>query len=119
MTQASAERPSTIPRPASPPPAWNRQPPGDGRRWRAEGRETAVAGPIPRGGRRPVAVGPQRVLFVNQYYWPSHASTAQHLADLAEAMAVQGYECHVLCSRVGPGQADCPAREVRNGVQIH
>ncbi len=41
----------------------------------------------------------KKILFINQYYWPDHASTAQHLADLAESMAERGYECHVLCAR--------------------
>ena len=46
----------------------------------------------------------RRLLFINQYYWPDHASTAQHLTDLAESLAAQGYECHVLCV-AGPLQA--------------
>ena len=32
----------------------------------------------------------KRILFINQYYWPDHASTAQHLTDLAESLASQG-----------------------------
>ena len=32
----------------------------------------------------------RRLLFVNQYYWPDHASTAQHLTDLAESLARAG-----------------------------
>lgn len=64
---------------------------------------------------------PRRLLFVNQYYWPDHASTAQHLADLAEHMAGRGHDVHVLCSRGGykPGSERPPAREVHNGVTIH
>jgi glycosyltransferase involved in cell wall biosynthesis len=63
----------------------------------------------------------KRVLFINQYYWPDHASTAQHLADLAESMAGRGYECHVLCSRgrYRPGEPKPPASEVHEGVRIH
>jgi glycosyltransferase involved in cell wall biosynthesis len=62
-----------------------------------------------------------RILFINQYYWPDHASTAQHLTDLAESMAARGYECHVLCSRsrYQPGEPKPPAFEVREGVRIH
>ncbi|SIO08283.1 Glycosyltransferase involved in cell wall bisynthesis [Singulisphaera sp. GP187] len=62
-----------------------------------------------------------RLLFVNQYYWPDHASTAQHLADLVESLAADGYECHVLCGQGGykPGTPRPPAFEVHNGVQIH
>ncbi len=63
----------------------------------------------------------QRLLFVNQYYWPDHASTAQHLTDLAESLAEQGHEVHVLCAQGSyRGAADRPpAREVHNGVYIH
>ncbi len=70
---------------------------------------------------KPEPTRPGRLLFVNQYYWPDHASTAQHLTDLAEALADQGHEVHVLCSRGGykPGAERPPAREARNGVQIH
>ena len=32
----------------------------------------------------------RRLLFINQYYWPDHASTAQHLTDLAESLAARG-----------------------------
>ena len=64
---------------------------------------------------------PGRLLFVNQYYWPDHASTAQHLTDLAESLAARGHEVHVLCSRGGykPGAERPPTREIHNGVQIH
>jgi glycosyltransferase involved in cell wall biosynthesis len=63
----------------------------------------------------------KRVLFINQYYWPDHASTAQHLTDLAESMAERGYECHVLCSRgrYQPGEPKPPGSEVHEGVRIH
>lgn len=63
----------------------------------------------------------RRILFVNQYYWPDHASTAQHLADLAESLAAQGYECHVLCGlgQYRTGVAQLPAYEVHNGVHVH
>jgi colanic acid biosynthesis glycosyl transferase WcaI len=63
----------------------------------------------------------RRLLFVNQYYWPDHASTAQHLADLAESLAARGFECHVLCAqgRYKPGEPVPPAFEVHEGVHIH
>ncbi len=64
---------------------------------------------------------PRRLLFVNQYYWPDHASTAQHLADLAEHLASVGHEVHILCSRGGykPSSERPPANETYRGVQIH
>lgn len=65
-----------------------------------------------------------KILFINQYYWPDHASTAQHLTDLAESFAARGYECRVLCgsgaylSKSADRAAAPPARETRNGVEI-
>jgi colanic acid biosynthesis glycosyl transferase WcaI len=75
---------------------------------------------VVRDGRRG-SPGPSRILLVNQHYWPDHASTAQHLTDLAEALAEQGHEVHVLCSRRGsrPGAPPRPRRELRHGVTIH
>lgn len=64
---------------------------------------------------------PRRLLFINQYYWPDHASTAQHLTDLAEALASEEHECHVLCGQgtYKPGAPRPPKHEVHNGVHIH
>ncbi|WP_237170778.1 glycosyltransferase family 4 protein [Paludisphaera borealis] len=66
-------------------------------------------------------VAGKRLLFINQYYWPDHASTAQHLTDLAESLAARGFECHVLCSqsRYKPGDPVSPAFEIHQGVHIH
>jgi colanic acid biosynthesis glycosyl transferase WcaI len=63
----------------------------------------------------------KRLLFINQYYWPDHASTAQHLTDLAESLVEKGYDCHVLASqgRYKPGEPRPPAYEVHKGVHIH
>jgi colanic acid biosynthesis glycosyl transferase WcaI len=63
----------------------------------------------------------RRILFINQYYWPDHASTAQHLTDLAEFLAERGFECHVLVSqgRYKPGESRPPAFEIHEGVHIH
>jgi glycosyltransferase involved in cell wall biosynthesis len=62
----------------------------------------------------------RRLLFINQYYWPDHASTAQHLTDLAESLAARGFECHVLCAqgRYKPSEPIPPAFEVHEGVHI-
>ena len=65
-----------------------------------------------------------KILFVNQYYWPDLAATAQQLTDLAEHLAAprHGHEVHVLCAQAlyekQPG-VELKAREVRQGVQIH
>jgi putative colanic acid biosynthesis glycosyltransferase WcaI len=101
---------------------WLRARDGTSRRWQAESARAVPAPPRRRrlGPARP-APGPRRVLFINQYYWPDHASTAQHLTDLAEALAGDGHECHVLCARgrYQPGAPRPPAFEVRHGVHIH
>jgi glycosyltransferase involved in cell wall biosynthesis len=72
-------------------------------------------------GRRAVDGCGKKILFINQYYWPDHASTAQHLTDLAEDLAARGYECHVLCARgrYQAGGPNPPAYEVHEGVRIH
>jgi glycosyltransferase involved in cell wall biosynthesis len=62
-----------------------------------------------------------RILFINQCYRPDHASTAQHLTDLAEGLASRGHDVTVLCSRnpyVGGG-AVFPRHECHQGVLIH
>src|SRR5262249_1529813 len=84
------------------------------------GQQTAT--PRPRFVGSPAREGlGKRILLINQYYWPDHASTAQHLTDLAEYLALRGYECHVLCSqgRYKPGDPRPPASEVHEGVHIH
>ena len=52
-----------------------------------------------------------RVIFVNRVYWPSTAATAQLLTDLAEGLAAQGWDAHV----VAAGEASTR----HNGVTIH
>ncbi len=96
---------------------WFRGNDSETRRWRAE--PGGVAEP-----KHTIALpdtGPSRLLFINQYYWPDHASTAQHLTDLVEALAAKGHECHVLTAqgRYKPGAPRPPAYEVHNGVHIH
>ena len=60
------------------------------------------------------------LLFVNQHYYPDFASTGQHLTDLAEYLAAEGYDVSVLCSqgKYLAGQLEVPKREVHNGVTI-
>ena len=61
-----------------------------------------------------------RILFVNQHYWPDIASTGQHLTDLAEHCAADGFDVTVLCAqgRYLAGELEAPAREVHKGVAI-
>ena len=60
------------------------------------------------------------VLFVNQHYYPDVASTGQHLTDLAEHCAAEGFDVSVLCGRGKylAGGLDAPAEEVHNGVHV-
>ncbi len=96
--------------------------PGGHRLWWAHrGGHSDVMRPN-RSPSRPVpAAQAARLLLINQHYWPDHASTAQHLTDLAESLAEQGHDVHVLCSRAAsrPGGGVRKRKETRNGVTIH
>ena len=66
--------------------------------------------------------GRVKILFVNQFYWPDAAATAQQLSDLAEHLADAGHQVQVLCSARGydaNSSSMRPRRELRRGVQIH
>src|SRR5688572_14258279 len=54
-----------------------------------------------------------RIVFVNRFYWPAEAATAQLLTDLAEALAERGHEVVVVTSRTPRG---AESEEVRRGV---
>ncbi len=58
----------------------------------------------------------KRILVLNQYYWPGVEATAQLLAQLCEALAVD-YEVTVVTGHLH-GHDDLPTIEVRNGVTI-
>jgi len=62
-----------------------------------------------------------RILFLNQFYVPDVAATGQLLADVAEELAAQGHEVHVICSRrtYSSGADAFAANEVANGVHVH
>ncbi len=68
---------------------------------------------------RRMSSGPS-VLFVNQHYWPDVAATGQQLTDLAEYLATDGFDVHVLTGggRYVSGALPAPRRERRNGVTI-
>jgi len=60
-------------------------------------------------------------LFINQFYWPDEAATAQLLTDLAEHLVREGHSVTVVCGR---GRYACKeklkaGRHVQNGVQIY
>lgn len=60
------------------------------------------------------------LLFINQHYYPDVASTGQHLTDLAEHLAGNGFDVNVLCASAQylSGTLEAPKREVHNGVSI-
>jgi len=62
----------------------------------------------------------KKLLFINQYYWPDEAATAQLLDDLAQWLAGNGHCVTVLCgrSRYAGGAAPPPGSSVRKGVRI-
>lgn len=62
-----------------------------------------------------------RFLFINQYYAPDFAATAQQMTDLCEALASMGHDVHVLASRALYDGRDfeLPREETINGVKVH
>lgn len=62
----------------------------------------------------------KKLLFINQYYWPDEAATAQLLDDLARWLVGVGHTVTVLCgsSRYAGQAASLPGTSVRNGVRI-
>lgn len=62
-----------------------------------------------------------RVIFLNRYFYPDHAPTAELLADLAFALARSGFTVHVITSRqlYDRASADLPDRETIGGVEVH
>lgn len=63
---------------------------------------------------------PPSVVFLNRFYWPDLAATAQQLTDLAEDLAAAGLAVTVVASRSAYDEPDrtLPRRETRNGVRI-
>ena len=55
----------------------------------------------------------QRILVLNQYYWPGVEATANLLTELCEALA-DDYDVTVIAGAA----PEAPARQVRNGVEI-
>ncbi|MBI5154676.1 glycosyltransferase family 4 protein, partial [Candidatus Poribacteria bacterium] len=62
-----------------------------------------------------------RFLFINQYYLPDYAATAQQMAGLCEQLAGEGHEVHVLAGRAlyDGRELDLPAEETIRGVRVH
>ena len=62
----------------------------------------------------------EKILVVNQYYWPSFAATAQLVIDLCEHLAREGHEVTVICSQSKYSHQEQKLKriETRNGVKI-
>lgn len=60
-------------------------------------------------------------VFLNRYFHPDESATSQMLTDLAQTLAMRGFEVHVLCSRqlYDDAHARLPARERVRGVEVH
>jgi colanic acid biosynthesis glycosyl transferase WcaI len=60
-------------------------------------------------------------LVISQVFWPDTASTAQHLADLAEELIREGHSVTVYCSRHAyeNNKIKFPRREDHKGIRIH
>jgi colanic acid biosynthesis glycosyl transferase WcaI len=63
---------------------------------------------------------PSRVVFLNRFYAPDFAATAQMLSDLAEDLAVAGWDVWVIASQTTyDGQNEIlPRSELRKGVHV-
>lgn len=61
-----------------------------------------------------------RVVFLNQFFAPDEAATAQMLDDLVEAARAEGIECHVVCSDRSYAHPErrYPRREGRPGLAV-
>ena len=62
----------------------------------------------------------RRVVFLNRFFYPDHAPTAELLSDVAFALAERGFDVSVITSRQHYDKADAelPRREKVRGVDI-
>lgn len=62
-----------------------------------------------------------RIVFANRYFYPDHSASAQMLTDIANALAAEGTDVHVITSRqrYDDASAALPGREIATGVEIH
>jgi colanic acid biosynthesis glycosyl transferase WcaI len=62
-----------------------------------------------------------RVVFFNRFYWPDESATAQLLTDLAEGLALEGWQVEIVTSRLNYADASARYRvnEAHEGVHIH
>ncbi|HET9577664.1 MAG TPA: glycosyltransferase family 4 protein [Usitatibacter sp.] len=67
------------------------------------------------------AARPQRLIFVNRFFAPDLSATSQILTDLCRALALRGFEQHVVTSRLRyeSAGAQLSAEEDRDGAHVH
>jgi len=67
-----------------------------------------------------IAVG-AKLVFVNRFFYPDHSATSQMLTSLATALAGQGWDVHVVTSRLryDDPEAALPARERISAVRVY
>ena len=63
----------------------------------------------------------RRVIFVNRYFYPDLSATSQLLTDLAAALANEGFDVHIICSRLryDDAHAALPKSDRVGAVQVH
>lgn len=63
----------------------------------------------------------RRLIFVNRYFYPDLSATSQLLTDLAAALAKDGFDVHVICSRLryDDPAAALPTSDRIGAVQVH
>jgi colanic acid biosynthesis glycosyl transferase WcaI len=66
-------------------------------------------------------VAPQKIIFVNRYFFPDQSATSQMLSDLAFGLAQRGFSVHVVCSRqrYDEAHANLPPVQTVRGVEVH
>lgn len=62
-----------------------------------------------------------KLIFINRFYYPDHSATSQLLSSLATRLSKRGWRVNVVTSRLCYDNlnADLPARENVEGVQVH
>ena len=63
----------------------------------------------------------RRLIFVNRYFYPDLSATSQLLTDLAAALANDGFDVHIICSRLryDDAHAALPKSDRVGAVQVH
>lgn len=62
-----------------------------------------------------------KLIFVNRFFYPDQSATSQLLTSLASSLSAQGWDVHVVTSRLEYDNPDAalPARATHNGVHVY